>query len=62
MNGDPGALFLVDGKLLAVWALDVLDGEVAGVRAVVNPDKLAHLGPVGDAYALTRQLRARPGE
>ena len=61
VNGDPGALFSVDGRMCAVWALDVVDGEVAGVRAVVNPDKLGHLGPVGDANALARQLRARPG-
>ncbi|GAA1257933.1 RNA polymerase sigma factor SigJ [Oryzihumus leptocrescens] len=63
VNGDPGAMFLVDGQLLAVWALDILDGRVAGVRAVVNPDKLVHLGPVGDANALVRQLGgARPGD
>jgi RNA polymerase sigma-70 factor (TIGR02957 family) len=62
VNGDPGAMFLVAGKLLAVWSIDVIDGEVAGVRAVVNPDKLAHLGPVGDAQALVQQLRARPGD
>ncbi|GAA2492043.1 RNA polymerase sigma-70 factor [Terrabacter carboxydivorans] len=62
VNGDPGALFLVEGRLLAVWALDVVDGQVAGVRAVVNPDKLVHLGPVGDAYALVRRMGgARPG-
>ncbi|WP_082538150.1 RNA polymerase sigma-70 factor [Angustibacter sp. Root456] len=62
VNGDPGALFSVGGQLYAVWALDVQGGEVAGVRAVVNPDKLAHLGPVGDANALVQQLRARPGD
>ncbi|MGZ4774839.1 MAG: RNA polymerase sigma factor SigJ [Oryzihumus sp.] len=63
VNGDPGATFLVDGQLLAVWALDILDGRVAAVRAVVNPDKLVHLGPVGDANALVRQLGgARPGD
>ncbi|MDU0314399.1 RNA polymerase sigma-70 factor [Phycicoccus sp. M110.8] len=63
VNGDPGALFLVGGRLYAVWALEVVDGQVAGVRAVVNPDKLAHLGPVGDANALIRQLGgARPGD
>lgn len=62
VNGDPGALFLVEGRLLAVWALDVVDGQVAGVRSVVNPDKLVHLGPVGDAYALVRRMGgARPG-
>ncbi len=62
VNGDPGALFLVEGKLLAVWSLEVIEGQVAGVRAIVNPDKLTHLGPVGDANALVRQLRARPGD
>ncbi|GAA2746668.1 RNA polymerase sigma-70 factor [Terrabacter aerolatus] len=56
VNGDPGATFLVEGRLLAVWALDIRDGEVAGVRAIVNPDKLVHLGPVGDANALIRRL------
>jgi RNA polymerase sigma-70 factor (ECF subfamily) len=62
VNGDPGAMFLVEDRLLAVWALDIRDGQVAGVRAVVNPDKLAHLGPVGDAGALIRRLGgARPG-
>ena len=55
-------MFLVEGRLLAVWALDVRGGQVAGVRAVVNPDKLVHLGPVGDANALIRRLGgSRPG-
>lgn len=62
VNGGPGAMFLVEGRLLAVWALDVRDGQIAGVRAIVNPDKLAHLGPVGDANALIRRLGGtRPG-
>ncbi len=63
VNGDPGAMFLVEGRLLAVWALDVRGGQVAGVRAVVNPDKLVHLGPVGDANALVRRLGgSKPGD
>lgn len=58
VNGDPGALFLDDeDRLLAVWALDVADGQVTGVRSIVNPDKLAHLGPVGDATAILRSAR-----
>ncbi|HET7801414.1 MAG TPA: RNA polymerase sigma factor SigJ [Humibacillus xanthopallidus] len=62
VNGDPGAMFLVEDRLVAVWALDIHDGQVAAVRAVVNPDKLVHLGPVGDAHALIRRLGgARPG-
>lgn len=58
VNGDPGALFLDhQERLLAVWALDVADGQVTGVRSIVNPDKLAHLGPVGDAKAILRSAR-----
>lgn len=58
VNGSPGALFADDReRVLAVWAFDVIDGQVAGIRSVVNPDKLAHLGPVGDAAAVLRPQR-----
>ncbi len=58
INGGPGALFLdVDEHLLSVWALDSDGAEITGVSAIVNPDKLAHLGPVGDYGALFRTLR-----
>lgn len=58
VNGSPGALFVDDQeRVLAVWALDVIAGQVAGIRSVVNPDKLAHLGPVGDAAAVLRPTR-----
>jgi hypothetical protein len=45
INGGPGGLFL-DGqeRLFAVWALEIGDGQIQGIRSVVNPDKLAHLG------------------
>jgi RNA polymerase sigma-70 factor (TIGR02957 family) len=47
VNGQPGALVLDrDGDLIAVWALDIVDGQVQGLRSVINPDKLGHLGPV----------------
>jgi RNA polymerase sigma-70 factor (ECF subfamily) len=62
VNGSPGALFVDDReRVLAVWALDVVGGQVAGVRSVVNPDKLAHLGPVGDAASVLRPP-ARPSQ
>jgi RNA polymerase sigma-70 factor (ECF subfamily) len=38
-------------------ALDVADGQVTGVRSIVNPDKLAHLGPLADVQALLRSRR-----
>jgi len=64
VNGQPGALFRDrDGKVLHTLALDVLDGRIQTIRAVINPDKLAHLGPVADAWAVDgelRQARRRP--
>ena len=33
------------GGTIAVMSLDIADGEVHAVRAVVNPDKLRHLAP-----------------
>ncbi|WP_405946646.1 RNA polymerase sigma-70 factor [Streptomyces prunicolor] len=63
VNGQPGALFRDrDGKVLHALALDVLDGRIQTIRAVINPDKLGHLGPVADAWAVDRELRqARRG-
>ena len=31
------------GKLIAVEVLDIADGHIQAVRAIVNPDKLRHL-------------------
>ena len=48
VNGGPGALFLdAEQRLLGVLALDYDGGRITGINAIVNPDKLAHLGPVG---------------
>jgi RNA polymerase sigma-70 factor, ECF subfamily len=58
INGQPGALFFdPSGRLLSVMTVDVADGLVQAVRSVVNPDKLRHLGPLGDARALLRARR-----
>jgi RNA polymerase sigma-70 factor (TIGR02957 family) len=56
VNGQPGALFLDrEGGLLSVMVLDVAEGQIQGVSAVANPDKLQHLGPVADLRALLRE-------
>ena len=36
-------------------ALDVLGGQIQAIRSVSNPDKLGHVGPVADAWALARE-------
>jgi RNA polymerase sigma-70 factor (ECF subfamily) len=44
VNGGPGGRAVgPDGQTLGVFALDVVDGRVAAVFNIVNPDKLAHL-------------------
>jgi RNA polymerase sigma-70 factor (ECF subfamily) len=56
MNGQPGAIFRDrDDKVLSTWTLDILDGRIQTIHSLVNPDKLGHLGPVADAWAVTRE-------
>ncbi|MFJ3788545.1 RNA polymerase sigma-70 factor [Kitasatospora sp. NPDC090091] len=59
VNGQPGAILRDrDGGVINALALDVLDGQVQAVRSVVNPDKLGHVGPVADAWAVSREVKA----
>src|SRR5215204_6036142 len=45
MNGQPAAQFLDrDGRVITVAILDVAEGQIQGVSAIANPDKLRHLG------------------
>jgi RNA polymerase sigma-70 factor (ECF subfamily) len=56
VNGQPGAIFRDrDNKVVFTWTLDVLDGRIQTIRSVSNPDKLGHVGPVADAWALARE-------
>jgi RNA polymerase sigma-70 factor, ECF subfamily len=56
VNGQPGAIFRDrDGKIVNTLTLDVLGGRIQTIRAVINPDKLKHLGPVADAWAALRE-------
>ena len=53
VNEQPGILACdADGGLIAVIALDVLDGQVQAIRAVANPEKLRHIGPVSRTWHL----------
>jgi RNA polymerase sigma-70 factor (ECF subfamily) len=56
VNGQPGAILRDrDGKVLNTFTLDVLDGRIQTIRSVQNPDKLGHVGPVADAWAVLRE-------
>ena len=61
VNGEPGAILRdADGRVIGTLSLDILGGRVQTIRGVLNPDKLRHLGPVGDAWAVNRDVnRAR---
>ena len=62
VNGQPGAvLYDAEGRVVSVLELDVAGGVVQAMHAVVNPDKLGHLGPVSDV-ARRPERPASPGE
>jgi RNA polymerase sigma-70 factor (ECF subfamily) len=53
---------VLDGqqRLISVWSLEIVSGEIRSISSVINPDKLAHLGVVGDFASLVRAHRPRP--
>ncbi|HEY9522132.1 MAG TPA: RNA polymerase sigma-70 factor [Thermopolyspora sp.] len=56
VNGQPGAILRDrDGKVINTWTLDILGGRIQTIRTVLNPDKLGHVGPVADAWAVIRE-------
>lgn len=57
VNGGPGALiFDGEGRLMAVWALEI-DDRITTISSIVNPDKLRHLGKVGNLTDVLREAR-----
>jgi RNA polymerase sigma-70 factor (TIGR02957 family) len=58
VNGGPGALFLDEQeRLIGVLGLDIAGGQITSINSIVNPDKLAHLGPLADIRSLLRSAR-----
>ena len=49
VNGRPGLLLLDGATPYAAMSFDVLDGRIAGIQVVTNPEKLAALSPPGQA-------------
>ena len=55
VNGGRGAVCLdAQGRLISVVALEIAGGQILSINSVVNPDKLAHLGPTADLGSLLR--------
>ena len=57
INGAAGLVKTREGSFPAfphLMTLDVAEGQIQGVRSIVNPDELRHLGPVADLGALLR--------
>ncbi len=58
VNGQRGAVLRDSSdRVVGTMSLDVLDGRIQTIRSVANPDKLGHLGPVADAWAMTRAMK-----
>jgi len=58
VNGGPGILvFDSQQRLIGVTALDIADGEIKAIGSIANPDKLRHLGPVGNLGWVLRRDR-----
>ncbi|BCB83305.1 RNA polymerase sigma-70 factor [Phytohabitans suffuscus] len=58
VNGQPGAIVRDrDGNVAGTVALEVYSGRIQTIRSVANPDKLGHLGPVADGWAVAREVR-----
>jgi Sigma-70 region 2 len=56
INASPGALYLDQrGPLIAVG--EISGHQIASTNTIVNPETLAHLGPVGDLASLLRPTR-----
>jgi RNA polymerase sigma-70 factor (ECF subfamily) len=57
VNGQPGAIFRDrDNRVIIAWIFDVHEGQIQTIRTMLNPDKLAHVGPVADARAVIREV------
>jgi hypothetical protein len=55
VNGSAGALVLDGGeRVSAVLVLEIGGGQIRGISAIVNPDKLGHLGPTANLGSLLR--------
>jgi RNA polymerase sigma-70 factor (ECF subfamily) len=58
LNGQPGAIIRdQDSNVVGTMTLDVIGGQIQTIRSVANPDRLGHVGPVADAWAIAREVK-----
>jgi RNA polymerase sigma-70 factor (ECF subfamily) len=43
LNGQPATVFVENDTVVIALVLDIMEGQIVGVRAVTNPDKLERL-------------------
>ncbi|HYG96530.1 MAG TPA: sigma factor-like helix-turn-helix DNA-binding protein [Solirubrobacterales bacterium] len=56
LNGQPGVVvFGPDDSVIGAISLEIADERIIAINSIVNPDKLRHLGPVGDMRAMLRR-------
>ena len=56
VNGQPGAILRDrDRNVINIMSLEILGGQVQTIRSVINPEKLQHVGPLADAWAVYRE-------
>ena len=56
VNGHPGGVGLDrEGRIVNVLEIEIDDGLIKTVHSILNPDKLDHLGPVGNARDVLRR-------
>jgi RNA polymerase sigma-70 factor (ECF subfamily) len=59
VNGEAGAVARApDGGIVSVLSMQIADGQIQSMRSIVNPDKLAHLGPLANLGELLKPPRA----
>jgi RNA polymerase sigma-70 factor (TIGR02957 family) len=58
VNGTPGAIvFDAQERVIGVTVLEIAAGQIKAIRSIANPDKLSHLGPVGNLGWVVRSGR-----
>jgi RNA polymerase sigma-70 factor (TIGR02957 family) len=60
VNGQPGAVTLdAEERVIGVLVFDIADDRIQAISSVVNPEKLGHLGPLGDVREILRRSTGR---